>query len=172
MDCRNWIAGVTAACLLAVTITGCGKKAEEFQTFDEAAQQPFEDEHSHGETGPHGGSLVEIGEHEHHAEVVIDHDAHKVLVYILGHDPATAEPIEAAELTLIHGEESYTLTAAPQESDPEGRSSRFELENDELIHEILDAGELEGTLVVRIGEQTYESKVDVHLGEEIEHTHE
>lgn len=41
-------------------------------------------EHGHGESeGPHGGTLVDVGDHEAHLEIIVDHDKRAVMIHFL-----------------------------------------------------------------------------------------
>lgn len=55
--------------------------------------------HSHG---PHGGHLLEVGDHVAHLEVIHDEEAGKLTVYVLGPDEKTPFPLEQApQLKLV-----------------------------------------------------------------------
>ena len=75
--------------------------------------------------GPHKGIVVEWGEEEYHAEIVVDPKAGTVTVYIYGDDKSLKKgkgvPIDAKTLTLsIKGSPSATLKLEPA---PENRSA-------------------------------------------------
>ena len=82
--------------------------------------------HSHGE-GPHGGVVADWGGGKFHVEFTVDHDKQEATVYILGDDEKTAVAIDATEVILAIKKPAtqVTLTTAPQDSDPQGKSSRF-----------------------------------------------
>lgn len=82
--------------------------------------------HAHG-IGPHDGTLADWGGGTFHVEFTVDHDKQQATVYVLGGDEKTATPIDAEsiELSITDPEMLVTLTADPQEGDPEGKSSRF-----------------------------------------------
>ncbi len=154
------------AMIITLALFGCGKGGDAYQEFDEKDVKSATDghsEHDHEHTAPHGGQLIELGDDEYHAEVVMDHDAHKVTVYILDAHAEAAQPIDAKEITLnvTMGDrpEQFKLAAARQESDPEGKSSRFELVHEELVHEFLDEEDVEGRLNVPIGDKSYTGTV-------------
>lgn len=85
-----------------------------------------EEGHAHG-VGPHDGTVADWGGGKYHVEFTVDHDKQQATVYILGSDEKTATPIDAEsiELSIKAPEMLVTLKASPQESDPEGKSSRF-----------------------------------------------
>lgn len=85
-----------------------------------------EEGHAHG-VGPHAGTVADWGGGKYHVEFTVDHDKQQATVYILGSDEKTATPIDAEsiELSIKDPEMQVTLKASPQESDPQGKSSRF-----------------------------------------------
>ncbi|HTN02959.1 MAG TPA: hypothetical protein VL132_13825, partial [Planctomycetaceae bacterium] len=58
---------------------------------------------------------------------------------------------------------SATLKAAPLEGEGEGKASKFELADEKVVHDLLDAGFLHGSLKVQIGEKAYEGHIDAHF---------
>ncbi|MCC9601356.1 hypothetical protein LOC67_12440 [Stieleria sp. JC731] len=82
--------------------------------------------HGHG-VGPHDGTVADWGGGKYHVEFTVNHDKQEATVYILGSDEATAVPIEAEsiELSITDPSMQVTLNASPQDSDPEGKASRF-----------------------------------------------
>lgn len=157
--------GISALCL--GLLIGCGPTAEyktNEQLKTERGDDHDHDDHGHGAAGPHGGSLVELGEEEYHAEVVVDEKTHSLVVYLLGKDAKTASAIAATEVTVgLGGDKSATLKAAPLEGEGEGKASKFELADEKVVHDLLDAGFLHGSLKVQIGEKAYEGHIDAHF---------
>jgi hypothetical protein len=95
--------------------------------------------HAHG---PHGGHIVALGSEDYYAEVT--HAVPQTVgIHILGPDAATAAPISAASVTIYasaDGEVSeYVLPAAPPPDEPSGKSSYFELKNEQL-HAVIAGG--------------------------------
>lgn len=128
---------------------------------------------SHPSEGPHHGSLVELGNEEYHAEIV--HDADSVSVYILDGAATEAVPIESPELTinLIHDgtPEQFKLTAAPEDGEPEGKSSRFMLKDADLVAH-LDDEAAAPKLVVTINGAPYRADIaHDHDHEGHDHSH-
>lgn len=153
------------ACLvlgLSCGAIGCNGSSD-YKTPSAIKANPLPD-HGHGEKGPHGGGIVELGEEEFHAEIVVDHDDHKLIVYVLGKDAKTPEAVAGTEITMTpEGKDALTLKAAPQTGDAEGKASKFELVDDALVHALLDAGFLHGDLRITIGEKPFLGHVDYHL---------
>ncbi len=168
---------VAPMCVMSVVgllggMIGCDGGKADYKKAGEIKKAPaVHDEHGHGEKGPHGGSIVELGAEEFHAEVVLDHDAHALRVFLLGPDAKTAAPTTATELVIApEGKEAWTLKAAPQEGDGDGKSSRFELIDDKVIHDLLDAKFVHGDLRITIGDKPYTGHLDMHL-DEVKHEH-
>ncbi|TWT67554.1 C40 family peptidase [Allorhodopirellula solitaria] len=82
--------------------------------------------HAHG-AGPHDGTIADWGGGKYHVEFTVDHDEQEGTVYVLGGDEKTPTPIAAEEiqLSITDPEMQVTLSAVPQEGDPEGSASRF-----------------------------------------------
>lgn len=130
---------------VAVILAGCtGEKPSEPATSGGGSTHTHEDGsthddhaeeggHSHGE-GPHDGTVADWGGGKYHVEFTVDHDKTEATVYTLGDDGKTAVPVDAGEITLTIKEPSLTTTlvAAPQDGDPEGKSSRFVGKHDGL----------------------------------------
>ncbi len=172
---------VVAMCVISVAgllggVVGCDGGKSDYKKADEIKKAPAVHDdhgHSHGgsEKGPHGGSIVELGAEEFHAEVVLDHDAHALRVFLLGPDAKTAAPTTASELVIApEGKEAWTLKPLPQAGDGDGKSSRFELIDDKVIHDLLDAKFVHGDLRITIGDKPYTGHLDMHL-DEVKHEH-
>ena len=162
--------------IIALALFGCGKDGGGYEEFQEDDVKPVTDaEHDHEHNAPHGGQLIELGDHEYHAEVVMDHDEHKFTVYILDAHAEAAQAIDAKEITLnmTLGDkpEQFKLAAARQKTDPEGKSSRFELVDDELVHEFLEEEDAKGRLNVPIGDKSYVGIVAHKHDDDHEHEH-
>lgn len=82
--------------------------------------------HGHG-AGPHDGVIADWGGGKYHVEFTVDHDNQEGTVYILGPDEKSPVPIDAESIDLSINDPvmQVTLTAAPQDSDPAGKASRF-----------------------------------------------
>ena len=135
---------MSAAVMLGLSgLAGCGgDKGGDFRTFDKGKDTAPDAEHGHAHThdhgheqGPHKGDLIELGEEEFHAEVVVDEEKSKLTLYLLGADAKTAVAIEAKELTLeIPGKDApvpFALTAGPEDKD--GKTSQFEITSQALF---------------------------------------
>ncbi len=170
---------VAAMCLMSVAgllggVVGCDSGKSDYKKADEIKKAPAahdEHDHDHGAKGPHGGSLVELGAEQYHAEIVLDHDAHALRVFLLGPDAKTAASVAVTELAIApEGKDAWTLKAVPQEGDGDGKSSRFELIDDAIVHDLLDAKFLHGDLRITIGDTPFSGHIDMHL-DEVHHDH-
>ena len=122
-------------------------------------------QHAHGSEGPHGGGLVELGGGAYHAEVVHDEPSGAVTVYLLDEKAEASVAIAAGELTvnLQHDGQGkqFKLAAEPQESDPQGQSSRF-VASDDTLGEELDHEHGSAQLVVAIDGKQYRGPIEHH----------
>lgn len=120
--------------------------------------------HGHSEPGPHKGTLIEIGEDEFHAELVVDHDAHAVRIYLLGADAKTASTTTDTSLKISFEKVGDAeLKAAPQAGETEGKTSCFEVLDDKLVHDLLDLGYAHGKFTVNLGGKAYTASIDAHF---------
>jgi hypothetical protein len=160
--------GLVAMCFWA--FGGCGKGEP---AAPEGAETAESHEHDHADEGPHGGHIIELGNEDYHAELTHDDDAHRVGVYFLGDDAKTAKPIDAESVTInvaVDGKpSSYTLPAAPQEGEAEGKSSYFELVSEPL--NIVVSGKSESPRTNARLNVTIEGKPYVGLVETEAHDH-
>jgi hypothetical protein len=139
-------------------------------TMDEPPPEDTE-VHSHPSEGPHHGSLIELGQEEYHAELV--HDEKSVTIYILDSAATTAVPIDATELVinLMHDgkPKQFKLAASPNGADSSGKSSRFTLQDAELVEEI-DHDDAAPKLSVSIAGKSYRGNIKHdHAGHDHDH---
>ena len=133
---------VTVACLVAAVL-GCNQSTPTSDQASNATSGSASDDHRHDHAngkandhsveghahgvGPHDGTIADWGGGKFHVEFTVDHDKQQATVFVLGSDEKTASPIDAEsiELSITDPEMQVTLSAEPQEGDPEGKSSRF-----------------------------------------------
>ena len=169
----TWLFCVVAMVSLAAFV-GCPSSNDNARTVegDPPGDHSGHDHGEHGETGPHGGHLIELGRnHEYHAELVENHDAEQVSIYILdSHMKELA--IDASPLSLtvtVEGEaKTFELAAA---NAVDGKASRFDASGNELFHAFEDHEEVEGKLRVTINGTPYVGAID-HHGHHEGHSHE
>lgn len=165
---------IPAVGLLLLQSTGCSESGStpSGNTITELPPETDGHEgHEHPSEGPHHGDLVELGNEEFHAEVVHG-EAGSVTVYILDGAAKVAVPIDATELTIniAHdgAAEQFKLPADREAADPEGKSSRFSLKDEELAGD-LDNHDAVAKLVVMIDGKSFSGKIEhKHEGE---HSH-
>jgi len=159
----SWV--VCLVCGLAFGVSGCNSQ-KDYKTVDAVKQAPAlpEHDHEHAAKGPHGGGIVELGEEEYHAEVVVDHDSQSLIVYLLGKDAKTSEPVAATEVSIaLEGKDALILKADPQKDDGEGKASKFALVDHDLVHALMDKGFMHGDLRISIGDKPYLGHIDYHM---------
>ncbi len=165
-----WVALSTAVLLGS---TGCSRPAAEPASApaDQAAAHG-DQEHGHAEEGPHHGHLIVLGNEEYHAELVHDDSTKTVTIYLLDSAAKNNAPTSASEIriNLIVSEspKQFVLPAAPQENDPAGQSSRFELA-DATLCDGFDAEGATCRLSVEIDGKPYAGTLDLHEHGDHEH---
>jgi len=131
-------------------------------------------DHDHASEGPHHGVLVELGKEEYHAEVVHDDASGTVTVYLLDGSAKKGVTTDAPHVTINvkHGDkpEQFQLPASPDKEDPQGASSRFVLQDKELI-EHLDEKDAGAKLQVTIGGNAFTGAIP-QGGHDHDHKHE
>jgi hypothetical protein len=102
------------------------------------------------ERGPHGGHILEVGDHVAHLEIVHDEAAGRVTLYVLGDDAKTPMPIaKAPEFKLTTKDGPRVIATAP-EGAGSGESATFV-----VVDEVLKGFEPEGRISVEIGGRQY-----------------
>jgi hypothetical protein len=146
--------------LSAFLLSGCG--VQESVTHQTSIQG---DAHDHGHEGPHGGHLVELGNEDYHAEVVHDDKNGTVSVYVLDGTAKNPVAIDAADVNInvTHedGAEQFKLVAAPDASDPQGKSSCFRSRDANLAAD-LDSHGHQAHLVLSIDGKQYRGTIEHH----------
>jgi hypothetical protein len=140
------------ALVMVIGVVGCQNRTEPMtapttQSADGHSHGPDEEGHSHDEdqhdhsiaghshgVGPHDGTIADWGGGKYHVEFVVNHDKKEATVYVLGSDEKTASPIDAptVELSIKSPAMQVTLQPSPQESDPQGKASRYVGVHDQL----------------------------------------
>lgn len=143
---RSFELALTA--VFALILTGCTDGSSDFTEVSHDEPEVGHDDHSghgHGAHGPNGGDIVEVGNEEFHAEVVVDEDEHRINVFILGSDAKTAKPIAASEISISfkHGDEveEFKLAASALDGEAEGQASKFTIADEELFEELHEHSE-------------------------------
>ena len=142
-----------------ITLCGCGSSDP---TVTKATPHVEHGEHVHPSEGPHGGSIIELGNEAYHAELVHDDTAKTVTIYLLDSAAKVSSPIDAVEviINLNHDEQSeqFKVAASADANDPAGKSSRF-LSTSADLAEDLDHEDAEAHLVVTIDGKQYRGEI-------------
>lgn len=121
--------------------------------------------HGHVEVGPHKGMLIELGEEEYHAELLVDENTHTVSIFLLDGAGKNNFAIPAKEITvtLKHDgkPESFKLKAKPQKSDSVGMSSMFTLKDEEFVDDLHHKGS-DPRLMLTINGKSYAAKIELN----------
>jgi hypothetical protein len=141
------------------------KTAKQIQQEKQAAGKPAHDDHDQDlGAGPHGGAIVELGDDEYHAEIVIDAKSHALRAFLYGPDAKTAAAVAAAEIAIVtEDQKTLKLKAAPQDGDGEGKASKFELIDEASVGQVVSAGFLHGSLQIEVDGKPYRGDVDAHF---------
>lgn len=171
---QSGLFSLAMAAMACWIVVGCTSKKEEFKTLEQLdAEGQHEHDHDHGHMhGPNDGEVFDIGNHEFLGEFVIDHDTHELKLFLWDHD--LKEPVEAVVGSVVltlpgEGAEAKTYEFASASGTGESASALV-VSDDELIHILLDDGEIEGTLTLKIGEKEYTVALDLPVhGEPHDH---
>ncbi len=170
MKLTRTVLSVVMAVVVSFAFAGCGKTGSKTssKTDNKTGAHP-----AHPSEGLHGGHLVELGEEEFHAEVVHDEKNDSITIYILDSGAKKQVPVDATEvvITLKHGgaPEQFKLLAVPDTNDGQGKSSRFQLKDKDLVHD-LEHENAEPKLSVKISGKSYTGEIK-HNHKEGDHKH-
>lgn len=160
MNCRSTQFAIAVTALLHFSVAGCSSKPA-----PAPPQAAAEHEHAHATTGPHGGSPIELGEEEYHAELIHDDAAKTVTIYLLDAKASATAPIDATEIAInLKHEgrgEQFKLAASPDANDPSGKASRFVSSEAELAED-LDREGTEARIAVTIDGKPFQAAVNHH----------
>ena len=153
---------LTVLTLSTFLLMGCGGQEEYREVSDADLEEHPEEEHHHHEA-PHGGHLIELGDHLYNAELVFSQESPHLTLYFLGAHAETPLPIanETVEFHLEHegGEQPLEFKPSAQEGDPEGKASKFVFDG-ELPEGIDEIEKMHGHLHITIEEVDYEGELE------------
>ena len=155
--CMNSALRITVTTFVLCALVACGKK-------DDHAGHDHAAEHQHAHTAPHGGTLVEIGEHAYNLELLRDATTGKLTAWILdGHaENFVRIKTQTLELVAMPGGKFTPLTlqavANPSTGETVGDTSQFEVQADWLK----TTANFSGIFTVEIKGTKFE-KVEFHL---------
>ena len=172
---------VTAVLAVSVSLVGCGSDSTETAAKKiEGSPPPLASEtdhddhagHDHGEQaghahpteGPHSGHLIELGDEEYHAELLLDENTHRVTIHLLD-GPAkqtVAVPLTEITLQLVHDRQfvKYALKAVEEPGDAAGGASRFEIVDAALCDALCHRDKTRGRLQVTIDGKPYTGTIE------------
>jgi len=164
---RNYLVAVLSVGL-TICIAGCPEKDD--KEFKPAEKKKIEEKHKH-KPGPHGGDIVDLGNHEFRAEIVFKEKERELAIYLLDHDKD--DPVFSKDKEIVvhfkhDGKEiEAKLPAVPQEGDKEGMTSRFQAKGDALPKELQDHHDLDGghfnvDIMVKDKVRHYSAKIEGH----------
>ncbi len=141
---RLWF-GVAAATIALALFTGCHNNHGSNPNKGNRSTRAGDDDHDHG-PGPHGGTIIDFG--KWHAEFTVDHKKQEATVYILSTSGNKPRPIaiEQFKLSIKQPQFQAELKPAPQEGDPEGKSSRYVAKHENFGKEQEFSGTLSGVV--------------------------
>ena len=154
----------TLAAVICV-LTACSKKSEHKDYSNVPTGHDHSAHASHAHTAPHGGTLVEIGEHAYNLELLRDATTGKLTAWILdGHaENFVRIKTQTLELVAMPGGKFTPLTlqavANPSTGETVGDTSQFEVQADWLK----TTANFSGIFTVEIKGTKFE-KVEFHLG--------
>jgi hypothetical protein len=117
--------------------------------------------HDHPTKGPHGGSLIELGNEEYHVEMLHDDASGTVTFFVLDGSAKKAVPIEATEVlvNLKHdGKPEQFKVPAKTDAGETAKSSRFVAADKELAED-LDREGADAELVLTIDGKQFRGKI-------------
>lgn len=175
---RLWIprTSMSAASLAGlIFLSGCGGRSEyqEVTSEDvEHAEAHADAHHHHHHVAPHGGHLIELGDHLLNAEVLLEADTGRLVIYLLDAHAENTAPVALEQIEFdVEGGTPIVLAAEPQDNDPPGHSSRFVASGDAVT--VDDIEELHGSLTIEVDGQSYTGELSHDHGHDHDgHDHE
>jgi len=172
--CGRCLPMLCALCALSLGfLSGCGGGGGGYQEVTsedvQHAEEHGDEHHHHAHEAPHGGHLIELGEHQFNAEVVLEKDTGRLVVYVLDAHAENSVPVALEQIEFaVEGGPPIVLAAEAQESDPQGHSSRFAASGDSVT--VNDIEELHGSVQIEIDGTSYTGELS-HDHEEHDHDH-
>lgn len=112
-------------------------------------------EHAH-EHGPHGGDLLEVGDHVAHIEFIHNEEMGKVTLYILGKDGKTPLAIEGTPMLNLKYKDAQKQLKTVAMNTTENKSSHFEVTDNVLKEEV------DGRIAITINNTKYNIDIEHH----------
>jgi hypothetical protein len=163
------------AVVLACLIAGCGRTSSTLPT-DQADGGGHSHDLTHGQVGPHGGHLVELGDGQYHAEWLHEDETGRITLIILDDKPEDEVAIAAKQVLVDIGvggrRKSYPLEAVhTAEEEEKMKTSRFEIVSEELLVALKVGEGVSAILRVDVGGKTLTGQIEHHAHEDDGHGH-
>jgi uncharacterized protein YceK len=161
---------VMAVSVMVLMLNGCGDSVKKKSSHKHGHGHSHDHAAPHDHHAHHGGLVNEIGG-THHVEFVVDQDAKKVTLFVLGEDARSPAPIKAQPLSLQAkpegSSEFVTLALQPVPRDGEGpdKASRFEA----VAEQLAAAKAFEAILRITVENKQYRTAFQVVPG--VKHLH-
>lgn len=172
------LASLLAFFVAAAALTGCGPSKVgndgpvKVSGGPRAGADNHDHSHEHGEKGPHGGHMIELGRsHRYHAELVENDATESITIYILDthmEELAIGQPSLSLSLTANGASHTFELTAVTAAGAT--GSSRFESADKGLFQMLDQHGDVAGKLRVTIDGTPYVGTLD-HDHDHSTHNH-
>ena len=172
----EWLIALAAVVVLA----GCGaqEESDSSQVVDMDGPPPMmegveDDAHAHGDQGPHGGHLIELGRnHKYHAEIVEVDDDQSVLIYLLDTNMNNLSVDDSEVLmNIVRDGEVSTFKFEPAKAADGSRASHFVSQSADLFGMLHTEHEIMGKLNVKIEGVPYAGQLAHEAHDHAGHVH-
>jgi hypothetical protein len=147
-----------------LALAGCNSESGDFKKVsdkDTKETPAVIDDHDH-DHGPHGGHVIELG--EHHGEIALEADR-KLTLYVLDGDVKNAVPLAdataLANLKIGTEMQKIELKALPQDGEADGKSSRFQ-SAEPLPESVKDIEDLTGDVTLTVAGKGTTGPIEHH----------
>jgi hypothetical protein len=154
-------------------IPGCGSATSSDRSSAGAGQHAHGGDahshhHDHGDIGPNGGHLIELGDGDFHAEWLHEDETGKVTVIVLDGNCDNEVGISAESINIdvavadASAPQSYQLRAIGRSEGNEPTASRFELTDESLLVALKVGEGVTATLNLDIDGKQYMGRIEHH----------
>ena len=171
MEMTVKIVPAVLALLLLLNLSGCTSKTTPIDTQSTANSDNHEGhdhhDHDHETLGPNGGHVLELGDHQYHAEWTHDDETKEIVVYVL--DKGIKQPVQAAadgaKITVAiekQGAKNYVLEAVEANEEEPPTATKFRIIDSNLLTSIKMGKGVYATLSVVIDGTEFTTKIEHH----------
>ncbi|PQO28274.1 hypothetical protein [Blastopirellula marina] len=151
---------LVCAFVVPISLAGCTSEKTDTAGHEEGHDHDHEG-HSHEESGPHGGHLIELGEEAYHLEWA--HDDGTLTFYVL--DGAAKEevkiPAENLQINVTVEGETKSWDVPAVRAEGEDTTAKFETK-DESLFALVNDDETKATVDVEIEGKPYQGAIEHH----------